>query len=297
MPSTYNYILTNSTTANNYAFVFTAGYKVVGVNPTDYTESAGTVSVVNDSMFAPFTDGNKLYWKEANTLVFNEFTVAGFESSGRDTFTYGSVAGERTRIYQSIANTKLYITAYWLYQGSYYFRLSPYRPTIVTQIVQGQTETDGAFITRIYGQLNRNEDYYFTTGGALNTLIEYVPYIITQWVSSITDFGNNLYEKTSFRINVFATKQENTNNMTFGYRTLRRLAGLTSPIDLSDNFNFQNVDYNQFALATFDTVGFSLPMKENNFLYIQFTINGVGKIELNGIEIIYKLNRAIKSVG
>ena len=299
MPSNYNYILQSVETANNYAFVFSNGYKVVGVNPTDYTENSGTVSIINDTAFAPFTDGSKLYWKEANNLVFNEFTVAGFEASGRNTFTYGSVVGERTRIYQKIAETKLYISSYWLYQGAYYFRLSPYRPLLVNKFVQGETESDNDFITRIYGQLNTNEDYYFASGlgVSLNTRIEYVPYIITQWVSNISDFGNNLFEKTSFRVNVFATKQENTNNMTFGYRTLRRLSGLTNAIDLSDNFTFTNVDYNQFALATFDTVGFSLPMKENNFLYIQFTINGVGKIELNGIEILYKLNRTLKSVG
>jgi hypothetical protein len=85
--------------------------------------------------------------------------------------------------------------------------------------------------------------------------------------------------------------------MTFGYRTLRRLAGLTAPIDLSNEFNLQDIDYAQFTLATMDTVGFSLPMKENNFLYIQFTINGTGKIELNSIEVSYKLNRMLKSVG
>jgi hypothetical protein len=44
-------------------------------------------------------------------------------------------------------------------------------------------------------------------------------------------------------------------------------------------------------------VAMSLPMKENNFIYIQFVVNGFGKIELNGIEIIYKANRMIRSVG
>jgi len=85
--------------------------------------------------------------------------------------------------------------------------------------------------------------------------------------------------------------------MTFGYRTLRRLAGLGAPVDLSNEFNLQDINYSQFSMATMDTVGFGLPMKENNFLYIQFTINGTGKIELNAIEIMYKLNRMLKSVG
>ena len=85
--------------------------------------------------------------------------------------------------------------------------------------------------------------------------------------------------------------------MTFGYRTLRRLLGISAPIDLSNEFNLEDISFSQFSLATMDTVGFSLPMKENNFLYIQFTINGLGRIELNAIEITYKLNRMLKSVG
>jgi hypothetical protein len=78
---------------------------------------------------------------------------------------------------------------------------------------------------------------------------------------------------------------------------MRRLAGLTEVIDLSSDFNFDEVAFTQFALATFDTVALSRPMKENNFLYIQFILNGVGKIEMNGIEVLYKLNRMLKSIG
>jgi hypothetical protein len=84
--------------------------------------------------------------------------------------------------------------------------------------------------------------------------------------------------------------------MTFGFRTLRRLAGLSNVIDLSNNFNLENVEYSQFSLATFNTLSMSVPMKENNFLYIQFVVNGYGKIELNGIEVVFKANRMLRSV-
>jgi hypothetical protein len=68
-------------------------------------------------------------------------------------------------------------------------------------------------------------------------------------------------------------------------------------LDLSNAINFDEIEFSQFSMATMDTVGFSLPMKENNFLYIQFTVNGSGKIEINAIEITYKLNRMLKSIG
>jgi hypothetical protein len=298
--STYNYIFASASTASNYAFVLQNGYKVVGDSSEDYTESNGTVTVVDVNAFAPFTDGSKLYWEttQGGGFEVTEFTVAGFEASNRTTFTYGATAGyKQGKIYQNIAGLKLYITHFWQIGGVYQFRLAVYRPTSATLVTQNQGETDTAFRTRLAGLFNEDEDYYFVSGGAVNTLIAHVPYINTRWVSSISDFGNNLFEKTSFRVNIYATKQPSSNNMTFGYRTLRRLAGLSAPVDLSNEFNLQDIAFSQFSLATMDTVGFSLPMKENNFLYIQFTINGTGKIELNAIEITYKLNRMLKSVG
>lgn len=297
IPSGSNFVFSDP---SNYAFVFYSGYKVVGENPTDFTESSGTVTVVDVNDFAGVRDGDKLYWRttSADPFTVTEFTVAGFEASNRTTFTYGGTGGERAKIYESIADVKLYITHYWQHNSVYYFSLSPYKPTTVTLITQDVGESDNDFFTRIYGVIGSlNQNYYFTTSGAKDLLLEHIPLINTRWVSAITDFGNNLFEKTSFRVNVYATKQESTNNMTFGYRTLRRLAGLSSPIDLSNEFNLEEVDYNQFTLATIDTVGFSLPMKENNFLYMQTTINGYGKIELNSIQITYKLNRILKSVG
>ena len=300
IPNTYDYIFASASIASNYAFVLPSGYKVVGDSTEDYTESSGTVTVVDVNAFAPFTDGSKLYWEttQGGGFEVTEFTIAGFEASNRLTFTYGNTAGyKQGRIYENIAGRKLYITHFWQIGGVYYFRLTLYRPTSATLVTQNQGETDTDFRTRLAGLFNEDEDYYFTSNDVIDTLIVHVPYINTRWVSAITDFGNNLFEKTSFRINIYATKQPSSNNMTFGYRTLRRLLGISAPIDLSNEFNLEDISFSQFSLATMDTVGFSLPMKENNFLYIQFTINGLGRIELNAIEITYKLNRMLKSVG
>jgi hypothetical protein len=52
-----------------------------------------------------------------------------------------------------------------------------------------------------------------------------------------------------------------------------------------------------FAFSTFPEFGMSIRMKENNFLYIQFMVKGAGRIQLNALEIIYKLNRRLKTIG
>jgi hypothetical protein len=298
IPNTYSYIFSSPQSASNYAFSIPVIYKSVADITEDYTVSSGVVSVIDNNLFAPFTDGDVLYWEVTlNSRTFNAFTVTGFEATNRLSFTFGAVAGVQSRIYERLNNQKLYITQYWLIGTTYFFRLSPNRPSSATLIVRNINETDVAFRTRIAGLLNENEDYYFSSVGAQNTLIYHVPLINTRWVSAITDFGNKMFEKTSFKVNFYATKQKDSNNLTLGYRTLRRLSGINSSIDLSNEFNLQNIDYSQFSLSTMDTVGFSLPMKENNFLYIQFVINGTGKIELNSFEVLYKPNRMIKSIG
>jgi hypothetical protein len=107
-----------------------------------------------------------------------------------------------------------------------------------------------------------------------------------------------------FRVNLYATKQNNENTLNFGYKTMRRLKELQDTevlilpdrIELSNNFNFNDLDFNLFSINTFQETGMSLPLKENNFLYIQFVVNGVGNIEFNGFHIVYKNNRQIKSI-
>jgi hypothetical protein len=80
---------------------------------------------------------------------------------------------------------------------------------------------------------------------------------------------------------------------------MRRLKTLDekNKFDLSNNFNLNELNFNLFAINTFQESGMSLPMKENNFLYIQFVIYSKGTIELNGFHVLYKNNRSIKTIG
>lgn len=295
-------------------------YRVVATIGNDYTfNTTGNIFTLvnNTTAFAHLTDGNTLHWDGNGTAGFqtSPFTITDFESSSRTTFTYPENASRATsgKVYEEVTEKRLYITHYfWISTQSSNFTpnadtslrlvLSPFKPTSAIKFTRVVGENDSTYVQRIQSAIgltgiSRTEYFTISNASITKARISEETQINLRWVSAITDFGISTMEKTSFRANIFATKQPDTNNMTFGYRTLRRLAGLSDVIDLSNNFNLNNIEYSQFSLATFNTVAMSLPMKENNFLYIQFIINGYGKIELNGIEILYKANRMIRSVG
>jgi hypothetical protein len=258
---------------------------------TDYTVSGGTITMINFSLFANIQTGSKLYWYTSNTSTFTEFTVLNLTAT---TFQFDNTVNTgvtKAQIYQRVTDSELYIKDVYTNSGTKFITLTNTKPDSVNNI----TSTT---LTTIEQSMNVRKNIVFSDGVVLKDVlvIKKTP-INLRWVSAITDFGVAQMEKTSFRVNLYATKKEETNTVTFGYRTMRRMSGLSSPIDLSNNFDFNEVAYNQFTLATFDTVAISLPMKENNFLYIQFTLNGVGKIEMNAIEVIYKANRMLKSIG
>ena len=112
-------------------------------------------------------------------------------------------------------------------------------------------------------------------------------------------------EKTIYRSNVYATKKATSSDLYFGYKTMRRFKSLTDTnivpfdlnVDISNLSSLEDLDFTSFAINTFEEFGMSLPMKENNFLYIQFIIKGEGRLELNALELIYKDNRRLKSIG
>ena len=66
---------------------------------------------------------------------------------------------------------------------------------------------------------------------------------------------------------------------------------------ITNQFNLNDLGFNLFSINTFEESGMSFPLKENNFLYIQFLVKASGRVELNAIEAIYKDNRRLKSIG
>jgi hypothetical protein len=309
MPQIYDYILEKPL---DYSIMLYHGFKLMGKSDVNYHIENTNEVVIDDSLsFRDVVQGETLYFKEGN--VFYPFVVNSFDEFTRLSFTFDdSVLGQRTSIYRNVAKTKLYISLIFEYnvagdaQKEKAFRLSPYpQEASPLYLKQEVGETDFQYSERIKMNFIDNEDYFFTTTQMFNCLISEEKKIEIRWLSGITDFDNNLMEKTMFRVNFYATKQDRENILKFGYKTMRRLrrlednteVSISRQVDLSNPMSFEEVNFNTFALNTFNEFGISLPLKENNFLYIQFVVIGQGQIELNAIEIIYKLNRMLKSIG
>lgn len=304
-----SYMSTNSysfdtSRLGDYVFKLKQGYERIADRTTDYTYSIDgdviTITLVSGtSSFSSIKDGDFLYFNNysnpeplvfVQTNNFSKYQVSNFESNNYESLTLTRVSGTQVTsngfdiqaIFVNIANVDLYITKAKSGTSPLQFYLSFRKPT---SVVYASTLT------------TTNKDGIHNIGDEHDLYMELRTIINMRWISAITDFGNSQMEKTSFTLNIYATKADETNTIDFGYRTMRRLAGFNETIDLSNNFNLQEVEFSQFALSTFNTSALSRPMKENNFLYIQFTLNGYGKIEINAIEVLYKANRMVKSIG
>ena len=119
------------------------------------------------------------------------------------------------------------------------------------------------------------------------------------WTSAMFDFNNNMIEKTMFKTFIHGSKLSNNNTIKIGYRTMRRSKSIeeTRRFAVPTMFNFEELDFRMFGVSTMSEYGMSIPTKENNFLYIQFLIEAEGQVELNSIEILYKMNRLLKTIG
>ncbi len=253
-----------------------------------------SLNVVNPEAFASIDTGDKLGLFGGEMTEYDGeiawFEVQDFEN--RESILLGENIYMNTHhgvLLKSVQNKPLYINAIFKISGNTYFSLSPYKPDEVITY----NSISGVKIDPFYFGHPLDPGFELMK----DILVEKHEPIEVEWISGISDFGNNLYEKTSFKTLVYATRQNVDSVFSFGYRTMRRFnVGQTNPI-FSNVFDFGNVDFNMFALSTFSPVGMSFPMKENNFLYIQFIFRGIGQIEINAIEIIFKLNRYIKTIG
>lgn len=304
--ATYDYIADNP---EDYVFyIKTAnkviGYKAVGEDLKDFTFTSATRVTINNSLaFRNLTDGDTV--KIMNGAAWETWTISGFEASGRLYFDHETTTADLETgvdaIYKDYSMVPLYVTMVIKDMDTpqdVSYRLSPYKPSSVITVDYLDYNDNELYSTALENALSADDNNdYRTQDSTQDLLLVKVTPISLRWVSAITDFGNNLMEKTSFKMMLHATKLDAENTMQFGYRTLRRLATLFGEnTDLSNVFNFENVNLSSFGLATFNSVGMSFPMKENNFLYMQFTVLATGQIELNSIEIIYKNNRGLKTV-
>ena len=249
--------------------------------------------IKEDFAFRGVVDGDTLYLKTEEN-IFLPITVNNFEASERESFTFEEVSFDENeyekRLYIDVSKQRLYPLVYYKDDDKTKVILSPFYQ--VPEVVESESEA----LDLSSGYHNQ---YIFekNDGVMKDVLIIEEKKVKLLWVSAILDFGNNLFEKTTFRANVYATKQEKDNIVTIGYRTMRKDDYLMKDIDIANQNSLEALNFNRFGFNTFSEMGASFPLKENNFLYIQFEIVGTGPIELNSIEIIYKLNRLLKSIG
>lgn len=272
-------------------------------------DSSYTFTILNNKAFRSIKEGDKIYFKNITSNVFFEAIVKDFDEYERLTFTCDSIPEEysKNNIYLDCSNRKLYPKIIYLKDDKYRVVLSPYKQEVI-EMSKNDGESDEEYTQRI---LDNDDDYngyiFKTYAGELplkDVLINNETKIKLKWVSGILDFGNNFSEKTMFKTNIYATKQEKENWIKLGYRTMRRFnrfdetgnSDTMMGVEASNPMNFEEVDFNVFAINTMNEFGASIPMKENNFLYIQFVVVGEGNIELNAIEILYKLNRMLKTI-
>ncbi len=248
--------------------------------------------IKEDFAFRGVVDGDTLYLKRTSENTFLPITVNNFEASERESFTFEEVFFDEyeERLYMDVSKQRLYPLVYYKDDDKTKVILSPFYQ--VPEVVE--SESEALEISSGY-----HNQYIFENNDGMmkDVLIIEEEKVKLRWVSAILDFGNNLFEKTSFRANVYATKQKKENIVTVGYRTMRKDDYLMKDIDIANQNSLETLNFNRFGFNTFSEMGASFPLKENNFLYIQFEIVGTGPIELNSIEIIYKLNRLLKSIG
>lgn len=309
LPSEYNYIVDLEETVHRFRFY--SGYKYLAKKTTDYTISGNVVTIVNNQAFRMIEEGYEIYFKLIDGITYSKATVVSVDKNEFTlSFEYGVTIID-TEMYIDISNIDLYITHIIKYdivggvQTEKLFRLSLYKPDSVLVLTQGQDELLADFQERIETACEDYNDFIFSESGLLSCQVIKDTVIPYYWLSGILDFGNDLFEKTMFRLNIYATKKAEENLIYFGYKTMRRLKTLedntimsvSKQVDLSNPFNLDQIDFNIFSINTFNEFGSSFPMKENNFLYMQIIIVGYGQIEVNSLKIIYKNNRLLKTIG
>lgn len=269
-------------------FVFDGLYERIGIESVDYLveENPNRIKVLHRDKFIGLDDEFTFYTFDSNNNI--EYEYKGKFSENREYITADKVIGKKN-IYINVSGKKLYVKDFAITTNQRYFTFARFKPDYVKQYSQDSGVEDANF-------------FIYIGNNPITNVVGIKEYPIEfSWFSSVFDFGNDLQEKTMFRFNLYATKQKESNYLYLGYRTMRRYEtfsrGVSSRFDLPKTNNFDNFSFTTYALSSFSESGISIPMKENNFLYIQFLIKGKGNAMINGIKIIYKYNRMLKSFG
>jgi len=281
---------------------------------TSYSSGVATLTKQNDSprFFNTVSSGDTVFFTDDNGVrlagTFTINTITSTTATINSSVDISSLTTTINNIGVDVSKKNLYPVIALKNGTDYYFKYSrnKYEEAFAYDLGGSGTPTQDAIAK--FNELNKYFEIIFSSSGSKNAIISIREPIVFLWQSSMTDFGNNLMEKTMYRANLYATKQETSNSLLFGYKTMRRYKSIdeTNSIKVLDfdintsianQFNLNDLGFNLFSINTFEESGMSFPLKENNFLYIQFLVKASGRVELNAIEAIYKDNRRLKSIG
>jgi len=281
---------------------------------TSYSNGVATLTKQNNSprFFNTVSSGDTVFFTDDNGVrlagTFTINTITSTTTTINSSVDISSLTTTINNIGVDVSKKNLYPVIALKNGTDYYFKYSrnEYASSFAYDLGGSGTPTQDAISK--FNELNKYFEIIFSSSGSKNAIISTREPIVFLWQSSMTDFGNNLMEKTMYRANLYATKQETSNSLLFGYKTMRRYKSIdeTNSIKVLDfdintsianQFNLNDLGFNLFSINTFEESGMSFPLKENNFLYIQFLVKASGRVELNAIEAIYKDNRRLKSIG
>jgi len=281
---------------------------------TSYSNGVATLTKQNNSprFFNTVSSGDTVFFTDDNGVrlagTFTINTITSTTATINSSVDISSLTTTINNIGVDVSKKNLYPVIALKNGTDYYFKYSrnKYASSFAYDLGGSGTPTQDAISK--FNELNKYFEIIFSSSGSKNAIISTREPIVFLWQSSMTDFGNNLMEKTMYRANLYATKQETSNSLLFGYKTMRRYKSIdeTNSIKVLDfdintsianQFNLNDLGFNLFSINTFEESGMSFPLKENNFLYIQFLVKASGRVELNAIEAIYKDNRRLKSIG
>lgn len=261
------------------------------------------IDVFNHDVFRAMQEGDKVYFRNVED-DFIESNIIYYDEN-RDYFIVDANPQELffSSLYFSAKEKRLYITHVFdvVLEESYKgFKLSPYEPEEVKYIEKEEEQSNEEYHEMLKGILEEDTQRYnihFETESLQDGILSNKRYVETYWLSNVTPLENDMMEKTMFRAFVYATKMSEDNEVYFGYKTMRSGENTSTVTTVANPSSFENFNMNALSLSSFNEMGASLPLKANNFLYIQFLIRSLGQIEMNGFKILFKNNRSIKTIG
>lgn len=257
------------------------------------------IIISNEPLFADIKSGDIWYnYKETQIGVFRflPFTIEDVIHDSIFSFTlptnqrsnFGINITFHDYVYRKLDGRDLYISDVYENNGVKYLRVFPHEVETINKssVLPTVFQAPELFLDTL---LSGSQDI---------TVVEKSD-IEMRWVSAITDFGNNVMEKSTFKMMIYATNMDKqSKEVKFGYKTMRRYSEMTSNnLASAPLFDFEETDLSIFRLASFRATGMTFPMKEQNFLYMQFGVYAKGQVEINAIEVIYKNNRMLKTIG